>query len=693
MVYRPSVDQKLCFVLMPFGQPFDGYYQHVIKPAVKRAGLEALRADEIYGTKAIIQDIWESIWKTRLVIADVSGRNPNVNYELGLCHALGLPTILLTKRIEDVPFDYRHRRCLVYNTEEARWEERLGAAIEKTISAIISESITLSELRWPYETSSLAESGKVAGTLTIENPRSIILRGATEVERLVSKAYGPMGANVSVSLGSGRTASFKRGINLVGNIRSGNPLEQNGIDQTRQVAQLVQQRVGDGTKTAILIFHALLKFGHDALSQGHPLRDFIIGMETALDAALSSLVADAKPCSKADLVLIAQTAAGDPKLASLIVEAFEGAGKDGIITIYTGDVAKPKLDLLEGLRLDRGYISDKFVNSPETRECILEDCRLLIYDRKISSLVESLPLLEQIARDGKPLLIIADDVDGEALATLVINNLRGALKCAAVRAPGSGERRAALLEDIAVLTGGKTLSADVGVTIAAVRLSDLGAAHKVVVGKDSTTIFGGRGTQTSVDAHVRRLRSEISSSSNPFEREKLQERLTNLVGRIAVITVGGAAPPDVEEQRYRAESALHATSCAVEEGWVCGGGVSLVKARAAVSALHLESDGLRAGADVVLHSLERPFSALVESGGGSPTQILSETRPSTSSNMGFNAVSRKVEDLVVAGILDPVKMIRTGVEIAGAYAKSVLKTDIWSLGEPTEPPPPDREEP
>ena len=557
MVYRPKIDEKLCFVLMPFGAPFDGYYEHVIKRAVGNAGLAALRADEIYGIKPIIRDIWEAIWRARLIIADVTDRNPNVNYELGMCHSLGVPTILIAKRMEDVPFDYRHRRCIIYDTEEALWEHHLAEAIEKTIAATLAQIEVDTELPWPYDTGSIAQTGGADSTISIDNPREIVLRGVAELERLIEKAYGPLGATVLVSTTAHGALPQRRGLDIANGIRSANVLEDNGIEQMRQMARLVLAAVGDCTKTAILLFHAMLLRGHAAISQGHATEDLLRGMERATQTAVSSLAAQSQPTKGDALLKVALSASGDLRIASAVVEAMNKVGQDGVITIESGNVTEPNLSLAEGMRFDRGYLSDRFATDPETQQSDLENCRLLIYDRRISSMKEILPLLERVARTGAPLLIIAEDVEGEALATLVVNNIRGTLRCAAVRAPGTGDRRTAALQDIAILTGGRAITADIGLSLADADLSDLGTADRVTVTKEETTILGGRGEPATVELHVNYLRTAIARAWDSFDREKLQERLTNFAGRIAAIRVGGSTPHDAEDQRYRAESVAY----------------------------------------------------------------------------------------------------------------------------------------
>lgn len=672
---------------MPFGSPFDGYYEHVIKPAVESSGLRAQRADEIYGTNPIIQDIWKSIWKARIVIADVSKRNPNVNYELGLCHALGLPTILITRTIEDVPFDYRHRRCVIYNTDEAGWEERLKQNIRKTIGAVISTPTAADgrgDLPWPYEASPLPKQLGLSGSVIVEDPRVIILKGVAAVEAAAAKAYGPRGLDSSFSSEHGTTLSVNQGAALASNLTSTNTLQMRGIEMAQAVARQVQADAGDGTKAALLLLHALLAHGHEALDRlgpGHSISEFVIGMDAALKSVVTALNAGAKRATLSNLSGLTEAAARNRQLASAIVKAIDGVGPDGTVTIATGKAGEPRVDFLEGMRLSSGYVHEDFVNSPQTRECVLLEPKVLIYDGKISGIREIVPILELVAKEGCPLFVIAREVEGEALATLVVNAINATVTSAAIRAGVGAQRLPALLQDLAVVTGGKALSADVGVMLAAVRATDLGSAEKIVVGKADTTILGGRGRPEAIRAHVQGLRSELNSSTNPLERDRLQERITNLAGRIATITVGGPTQPEMEDQFYRARSALSTAFAAISEGWVCGGGVALLQARQSISTVGLTSVAAESGSDVVFRSLERPFAALVQSAGGDPVTVLAALHDSGLTN-GFNVNTGAVEDLLVAGVLDAVSVVRTCVEVAGSYAKSVLRTGSWNIVEP-----------
>lgn len=679
MVYRPKIDDKLCFVLMPFREPFDGYYTHIIKKAVKDAGLDALRGDEVYGTRSIIRDVWEQIWRARVVIADVTDRNPNVNYELGLCHSLGVPTILITQNIDDVPFDYRHRRCIPYNTAEATWVEKLSVALKNTIESALVESDDDQELRWPYDTFVVKQLVGTNATISVENPRQIILRGMAEAERLISRAFGPLGTNVSITLSPHQVVFRKQGLLIAQGIHSANPIEENGIEQMRKVGQVMSDTVGDGTKTAMLLARALVEGGQSALSQGHKLHDVLRGMERGVIAGRSSIIGHSKASLVEHVSGVAMTASSDREISDLVLQAMKEAGKDGIMIVETGSGAKCELGVQEGLRFDRGYLSSQFVTNAGMESCELTDCRILVHEMKISNLMDLIPLLEQVALGSLPLLLIADDIEGEAIATLVVNNVRGTVKCVAVRAPGHGDRRRALLQDIAVLTGAKLFAADLGLKLESVRLEDLGGADKVVVTKDSTTIFGGHGSDSMVTTQIDLLRTAIDTTRDPYARAQLQERLANLAGKIATIKIGATTEVDVEDRKYRAISAMHSTRAAIEEGWSYGGGVALLNAKDAIAALSFQSPAEEAGAAVASTAFDRPFLALAESSQKSPLTVLSERNRLAEPRMGLNVQTGNLEDVLVAGILDPTKTLRTAIDAAFSYARAILKTDIWSV--------------
>jgi chaperonin GroEL len=435
------------------------------------------------------------------------------------------------------------------------------------------------------------------------------------------------------------------------------------------------------TVSAWRVAHAMVKGGHLAIIRGHPPIEVIQGMELAVKTAISSLRDQAMSAAPENLLRIARTAAGDERLASVVVDAMERAGNDGVITIESSDNPEPVLTVLEGFRFDRGYLSETFITEIDTKECVLDECRLLICDRRITNLQQILPALEQVARSKESLIVIADDVEGEALATLVVNRLRGALAVVAVKAPGTGDRRRHLLHDMAILTGAKAITSESGIDISAIRLDDFGTAQKVVVTKDTTTITGGHGNQRVIESHIHSLRGEIDRTTDGFEREKLQERLTNLAGGVATIRVGGKAHAEAEDQLYRAASALHSTRAAVEEGFVYGGGVGLIKAALEVSKLTFVSEAQKAGANVISESLEVAFRALAENAGMNPNQAVSDHLALGSQSFGFDAQRGCLHESGDKGALDPAKVLRVGVEAAFSFARGILKTGAWSQGQ------------
>jgi len=682
MVYRPTVDEKLCFVLMPFGDPFDGYYEHILKPAVGLCGMKALRADELYGHKAIIRDIWEAIWRARLVVADVTNRNPNVNYELGICHTLDVPTILIAKRVEDIPFDYRHRRCILYNTDEARWEAKLTAAVQKAITTVLLSAVDDPDLRWPYEPRPVEKYRSRIASLDVTETRCALLTGCAEIAGLVARAYGPRGAAISVSGAPGGLASFRKGLSIVEGVRSPNSMEEDGIEQLRKVARQVQESVGDCTKAGIMLANAFMQHGHDALMKGTDSKAFLHGMDAAAETVLSVLRVQSKPVCGDDIWKLSYTAGRDRNIAAIVVDALKGAGRHGIVTVEGAVGAELTLTVLGGMRFDRGYLSTNFVNRPETQECILDDCRILIWDRQVNSMKDILPILEQVARARTSLLIIAEDVGSEALATLAVNVVRGTIKAAAVRAPYSGEARAAFLEDTAIMTGGKFVSGVLGPRLEEMQLEDLGRAAKVVITNDSTTIYEGAGQPAVIAERIEMLTREISRRDASGTLSHLQRRLTSLGGQIAVIRVGGITPSDVDEQEYQASSAVHTAWSSIAEGRLYGGGSALIHAAEAIENIKWSSDAEALGGRVVQNALMEPLRVLAANADQDPEAVISSVRKQTVPGLGFNAESGKIEDLEAAGVLDSTLAIRTAVRVAYSYARRVLSTDAWTTTAP-----------
>lgn len=686
MVYRPSIDEKLCFVLMPFKDPFDGYYERIIKPAAAAAGLEAMRADDVYGIGVIIQDIWDLIWKARVVVADVTGKNPNVNYELGLCHALGVPTILITKRAEDVPFDYRHRRFISYDTEEADWVEKLHDNLKKTIESVLSGSDGLADLQWPYETRTVAEATSISALLAIENPRDIVVEGTLEVKRVIAKAIGPAGLGRSISVDGREPVTYKDGFNILRGLRSANPLQERGIDAMRRVARDVGKQVGDGSKTALLLAQAMLENGNDAIKRGYLARDVIRGMKRALDIVVGELQTSAKRLTgTTEVEQVASTAAQNNDFGSLVCEAMGKVGQDGVVSTDESRTRETFLEVTEGMEFDRGYLSPYFITDADSNTAVLDDPLILITERKIISLKDTLPLLEEVARSERNLLIIAGEVEGEALATLVVNKTRGTLNVVAVKAPGTGDRQRAILEDIAILTGGTFISDHLGIRLESIRTSELGTASKVIVSSEKTTIIEGGGEVSAIEARVRSLRSKIDELQSDFDREKIIDRLTKLVGGVATIRIGGTTEVDRVENRYRIQSAMHSAKAAIEEGWLPGGGVSLYRASKSIRNQMMGEGAEVAGMTAVAMALQVPVIAIINNAGVSYTQVLARIDEATKTTTGFNIVTSQVEDLAKAGILDPAKMLRSGLEIAFSHARVMLETSEWDLTPPENP--------
>jgi chaperonin GroEL len=687
MVYRPRVDQKLCFVLMPFSQPFDSYYDLIIKPAASDAGLAALRSDEIRGRRAIVKDIWGQIWAARIVVADVTGQNPNVNYELGLCDALGVPTIIITGNIADVPFDYKHRRCIVYNRLDAGWDDQLRKNLAETMLVILAETPDEDELEWPYDTGRLSEPASAGVLVATADFRKVVIQGAMLVRDAIASAFGPRGAAVAISQPFGSTRNLQRGVQIAHGIKSSSPLEEKGIEQIRIAASTIDDMVGDSTKLVSILAAGFMAKGQELIDKGFHPKDVFLSMEQAVGRVSKHLARMARPVTGNGVFALATTAAlGDGRIGNLVNEAIKRAGPNGVITIESTPKVESFLELREGLKFDRGYLSDYFLTNNETFECVLENCLVLAFQGRIQSMRDLLPLLEQVAKSDKSLLIIADDVEGEALSTLTVNKLRGTLRCAAVRAPGEGERRKALMEDIAVITGGTFLNAELGVPLSAVALKDLGKAEKVVVKHDDTTIVGGAGASEAVQDRIRSIQAQISVTSSSFERERLQERLARMAGSVAVLRAGGLSEHEVAQEKYKLQSAMFAARAGIEDGGIVGGGIALLRAGLASLAIRAEpqvvSELETSAAQAVASVLEEPTRQLIENAKKSPTQVLAEILKSNSECWGFNAERCQTEDLLLAGVLDAVKAIDLSLKVAISHAGSVLQTGTWDLSPP-----------
>jgi chaperonin GroEL len=687
MVYRPKLDPNLVFVLMPFKPPFDSYYDEIIRPAAKSAGLETRKADEIYSTGPIIQDIWKQIWAATIVIADVTEKNPNVNYELGICHTLGVPTVIITQSFDDVPFDYRHRRCIRYDTKDVNWQRKLKKSITATLKQVLAGEDIIPELSWPYETSQFPQEQKVGSLVPARDARDVVLRGVRMIRDAIAYAFGPQGAQVSVNAGANQQQYYKQGVPIARAVHSSERLEEIGIDHARWLAQEMSDRVGDGSKTAVLLFEKMLDFGHIALKRNHPHSDVLRGMERATEAVVASIAGQGKTANKDSLTNIARTAAGgDLKIARLVVEAYAKAGRDGVVVIEQSNALETVLELQEGMSFDRGYIDPAFLFPTEAQEIVLDDAYILIHELRISSMKDFLPLLEQVVETKRPLLVVADDVEGEALATLVLNRKKGVLNCVAVKAPGYADRRKALLQDIGALTEATPITLSSGRTIAGVTLKDLGHARKIIVTKDGTSILGGAG-ESNIGKHLGAIKEELARSNNSFDIEKLRERMANLSGAIASIRIGGISAQDRIDASYAAESAMHSVQQAIEEGFVVGGGLSLLRAKARLNKLSFKRRGEVAGVKVIADALQEPLRQLLLNSKFDPADRLAKIERAKNLGIGFNAETGDLQDLDTAGVFDPVTIVTHSVQLAFSHVKTLLSTGAWdrSASEPKKP--------
>jgi len=521
-----------------------------------------------------------------------------------------------------------------------------------------------------------------------EESRQAILRGVNILADAVKVTLGPKGRNVVIEKKFGSPTITKDGVTVAKEIELKDALENMGAQMVREVASKTSDVAGDGTTTATVLAQAIFREGVKTVAAGANPMEMKRGIEKAIAAICGSLDKDGNRVKGAldgfskdvshDMTKIAEvgtvSANNDETIGKIIAEAMKKVGKDGVITVEESKTMETQLEVVEGMQFDRGYLSPYFVTDPERMEAVLENCYILIHEKKISSMKDLLPLLEQIAKSSKPLLIIAEDVEGEALATLVVNKLRGTLQAIAVKAPGFGDRRKAMLQDIAILTGGKAITEDLGIKLENVQQQDLGFAKKVTVDKDNTTIVEGKGKSAEIEGRVKEIRSQIDKTTSDYDREKLQERLAKLVGGVAVIKVGAATETEMKEKKARVEDAMHATRAAVEEGIVPGGGVALLRCVPAIEKLKLEADE-KIGANIVRRALEEPLRQIVENAGEEGAIVVGRIRDSKDSNFGYNAQSGQFEDLVRAGVIDPTKVTRTALQNAGSIAALMLTTE------------------
>jgi chaperonin GroEL len=511
--------------------------------------------------------------------------------------------------------------------------------------------------------------------VTGENSRQAILRGVNILADAVKITLGPKGRNAVIEKKFGAPIITKDGVTVAKEIELQDPLENMGAQMVREVASQTSDVAGDGTTTATVLAQAIFREGVRMVAAGASPMSLKRGIEKAVEAC----VAEIKKISsdvKGDMIAQVGTISAntDKLVGSLIADAMKKVGKDGVITVEESRTMETTLEIVEGMQFDRGYLSPYFVTDAERQECVLADAHILIFEKRINSMKNLITLLEHVVKLGQPLLIIAEDVEGEALATLVVNKLRGTLQCAAVKAPGFGDRRRAMLEDIAVLTGGKCISEDLGINLENVKVEDLGHAKKIVIDKDNTTIIEGAGKSTEIESRIKQLRAQIEESTSEYDGEKLQERLAKLVGGVAVIKVGAATETELKEKKARVEDAMHATRAAVEEGIVPGGGVALLRCIPALDRLKLEEDEA-IGVNIVKRALEEPMRQIAVNAGHEGAVVIARVRESKDVNFGFNAGTEEFGDLLKAGVIDPAKVTRLALQNAASIAALMLTTE------------------
>jgi len=508
-----------------------------------------------------------------------------------------------------------------------------------------------------------------------EQSRQAVLRGVNQLADAVKVTLGPKGRNVVLDKKFGSPTITKDGVTVAKEIDLKDPLENMGAQMVREVASKTSDTAGDGTTTATVLAQAIYREGARNVVAGANPMEIKRGIEKAVEVITEEIKKMSRPVSGNMVAQVGTISANsDATIGKIIAEAMDKVGKDGVITVEESRTLETTLDVVEGMQFDRGYLSAYFVTDPERMECVLENPVILIHEKKISSMKDLLPVLEQVARLGKPLLIIAEDIEGEALATLVVNKLRGTLQAAAVKAPGFGDRRKAMLEDIAILTGGRAITEDLGIKLENIKLEDLGRAKKVTIDKDNTTIVEGAGTAAAIEGRVKQIRAQIEETTSDYDREKLQERLAKLVGGVAVIKVGAATETEMKEKKARVEDAMHATKAAVEEGIVPGGGVALVRAGKALDKLKLEGDQ-NVGLQIIKRAIEEPMRWIAQNAGHEGSIVVSKVKEQKNPDEGFNAATETYEDMVKAGVIDPAKVVRSALQNASSIASLLLTTE------------------
>jgi chaperonin GroEL len=507
--------------------------------------------------------------------------------------------------------------------------------------------------------------------------RAALKRGVDQLAEAVKVTLGPKGRNVVIDKKFGAPTVTKDGVTVAKEIELSDPLENMGAQMVKEVATKTSDNAGDGTTTATVLAQAIFREGLKNVTAGANPMAIQRGIGKAVAAVVEELKKISVPTSgKKEIAQVGTISANnDPEIGNLIAEAMEKVGKDGVITVEEAKGLETTLETVDGMQFDRGYISPYFVTDPEKMEAVLEEARILIHDKKISSMKDLLPVLEKIAQQGRPLLIISEDVEGEALATLVVNKLRGTLKVCAVKAPGFGDRRKAMLEDIAKLTGGQVISEELGLKLENTVEKDLGRAKRIVIDKDNTTIIDGAGEEKAIEGRIAEIRSAIDKATSDYDKEKLQERLAKLAGGVAVINVGAATEAEMKEKKARVEDALHATRAAVEEGIVPGGGVAMLRAQRALKGLKFDDSEEQVGVDIVRRALEEPIRMIAQNAGAEGSLVIEKVRASKDDAFGYNALTDEYENLVQAGVIDPTKVARTALQNAASIAGLLLTTE------------------
>jgi len=518
-----------------------------------------------------------------------------------------------------------------------------------------------------------------------EEARSKILKGVNTLADAVKVTLGPRGRNVLIEKTFGSPTVTKDGVTVAKEIELEDKFENMGAQMVKEVASKTSDVAGDGTTTATVLAQAIYREGMRLVTAGANPMGLKRGIDKAVDTVVKELEKLSKPVkSKEEIAQVGTVSANnDSLIGEIIAEAMDKVGKEGVITVEEAKTTETSLDVVEGMQFDRGYLSPYFVTDPEKMECVLEDVYILLHEKKISSMKDLLPLLEQIARMGKPLLVIAEDVEGEALATLVVNRIKGTLSCCAVKAPGFGERRKAMLQDIAILTGGQAFTEDLGVKLENVKITDLGRAKRIVVDKDNTTIIEGAGKKEEIKARMNQIRAQIEETTSDYDREKLQERLAKLAGGVAVIKVGAATETEMKEKKARVEDALNATKAAVEEGIVPGGGVAYIRCIPALENLKLDDEDEQFGVNIVKKALEEPARWIAQNAGMDGAIVVDKIK-SGKGGHGFNAQKLEFEDLTKAGIIDPTKVVRSALQNASSVAGLLITTECLVAEKPEE---------